>query len=497
MDGSPKLVSVGNYKLDGQRLGKGTFARVELGTHMLLNKKVALKVIVKSKIRDPYLARNLTREASILCRLNHPNIIKLLEVCRATDLYCLVLEYLPGGTLFELIQKTGALPEDEAKGLCRQLVSALAYLHGKRIIHRDLKLENIMLSKGRLVLIDFGLSNSWHPGKKMNTHCGSAEYASPELFDRAVTYDTKVDVWSFGIILYSMTLGHLPFQITHDGNDGEDTLPKLIKSIMKGLSKHHYLEMNKLSIDCRVLIIRCLDTCAATRIRTDAISVDPWIGKISRVGRLVNYPVRTDLDIATDLKVRLKIKLPSDQILSHVQKRKYCTTGGCFNILKMSMEDGVELGHLQSGIKSTHGTECTTSAVKRVSKERRCRSQDNAANPKWKRNVNDTSDETVRIPRLQRVDSVGISDKVGVDSGIIKFGQKTLQDIGNTIRPLLRKNSKKGSKPTVFETEVCQDTLKNTINKAPIKDNLFPQTDKKFKLNVVDQESTRRKKSIR
>lgn len=174
MSATSKLVSIGNYRLLSNNLGKGTFARVELATHVLLQKQVALKVIIKSEIKDPYMRKHLHREAAILGRLDHPNIVKLVEICRSTDVYCLVLEYVPGGTLFDHVHKKGAIPEDQCRFLCKQLISAIAYLHKERILHRDLKLENILLDGSRLVLIDFGLSNNWYPGKVMHTHCGSA-----------------------------------------------------------------------------------------------------------------------------------------------------------------------------------------------------------------------------------------------------------------------------------------------------------------------------------
>ncbi len=167
-------MSIGNYKLSSTKLGKGTFAKVELAEHVILKKQVALKVVVKSQIRDPYLRKHLNREASILGRLSHPNIVKLIEICKSSDVHCLVLEYVPDGTLFDRLKEVEFLTERESRQICRQLISAIAYLHKMRILHRDLKLENIMLDGERVVLVDFGLSNNWYPGKVMLTHCGSA-----------------------------------------------------------------------------------------------------------------------------------------------------------------------------------------------------------------------------------------------------------------------------------------------------------------------------------
>ncbi len=176
------LVSIGNYRLSHRNLGKGTFAKVELASHTILGAEVALKITFKSDLaaRDPYMAKHLYRECNLLARVRgHPNIVKLLEVCDSTEVHCLVLERIRGGTLFDLIKDRGPLREPPAQYLAAQLVSALHYLHNKaKILHRDIKLENILLDDDfgarRLVLIDFGLSNEWRQGKYMKTHCGSA-----------------------------------------------------------------------------------------------------------------------------------------------------------------------------------------------------------------------------------------------------------------------------------------------------------------------------------
>jgi len=146
----------------------GAFACVELATHAILGKQVALKIIARNEIRDPYVKQNFHREASILSRLNHPNIVKLVEIVCTENIYCLVLEYLPhSNTFYEVLKNNGALSESLACTFSKQLVSGLSYLHSKNILHRDLKLDNILVDKdrSRCLLIDFGLSNSWIPGQ--------------------------------------------------------------------------------------------------------------------------------------------------------------------------------------------------------------------------------------------------------------------------------------------------------------------------------------------
>ena len=139
--------SIGNYKLTPTTLGKVSFSEVVLANHVILNKQVALKVVTLHKIKDPYVSKNLKRESAIMEKLNHPNIVSLHEVVSVDDFYCLVLDFYPGGNLCDMIgsQEGFKLQEEIARLLFRQILAGLGYLHSKSIIHRDIKLENILL----------------------------------------------------------------------------------------------------------------------------------------------------------------------------------------------------------------------------------------------------------------------------------------------------------------------------------------------------------------
>merc|ERR1719431_387772 len=134
-------------------------------------------------IKDPYVKRNLKREAAIMAKLDHPNIVTLHEVVSAGDFYCLVLDFYSGGNLCDMIgnQENFRLGEELSRSLFRQVLSAVGYLHNKNIIHRDIKLENILLDKShtKAAIADFGLSNFWEPSSKLRTRCGSAEVPLP------------------------------------------------------------------------------------------------------------------------------------------------------------------------------------------------------------------------------------------------------------------------------------------------------------------------------
>ena len=246
-----RLAAIGNYQLSSVVLGKGSYSKVEMANHIILNKKVALKVMTLSKIKDPYVMKNLQREASIMSRLSHPHVVALYEVCSSKDFFCLALDFFPGGNLCDLVQDNpnGKLEEEQARIYFKQLVEGMDYIHSKGIIHRDIKLENILLNKEKtdLVIGDFGLSNFWHPGAKLQTRCGSAEYAAPEIFDKTKIYNQAVDIWSLGmgILLYAMLSGQLPFEF----EGGDNNINELIKVINTGLTKQNFANLGQCSIE--------------------------------------------------------------------------------------------------------------------------------------------------------------------------------------------------------------------------------------------------------
>lgn len=164
-------------------IGEGEFGKVKLATHKNGGKQVAVKLIKKQSVNSAVKRTKLMREISILQSLNHPFIVKLLEVIE-TDVYIgMIMEYASGGELFEHILAHKYLKEPEACRYFAQLISAVHYLHAHKYVHRDLKLENLLLDGNRNIIItDFGFAN--RTGDKeslMTTSCGSPCYAAPEL----------------------------------------------------------------------------------------------------------------------------------------------------------------------------------------------------------------------------------------------------------------------------------------------------------------------------
>ncbi|KAK7491336.1 hypothetical protein BaRGS_00017437 [Batillaria attramentaria] len=214
---------VGTYLL-GRSLGEGSFARVKEALHLPTGEKVAVKVIDKKRAKaDPYVRKNLRREGRLLQQVRHPHVVQLFEVLETEHSYYIVTECCAGGDLMDHIAKRKKLEEREVKKFIRQIVSAVDYLHRLGIIHRDLKIENLLLDqKGDIKIIDFGLSNTIkmstapegtaHAQEYLVTQCGSPAYAAPELLNHR-KYGLQVDVWSIGVNMFAMLTGTLPFTV--------------------------------------------------------------------------------------------------------------------------------------------------------------------------------------------------------------------------------------------------------------------------------------------
>lgn len=159
--------------------------------------------------------------------LDHPNIIKLHEIWEWNDVCFLVLEYCSGGELFHFIIERKHLCEREAALIMHQLLSALVYLHGQNISHRDIKPENFMLARKNdptcVKMIDFGLSKDFSGQETMKTMSGSPYYIAPEVFLQ--NYNSKIDIWSLGVVLYIMLSGKVPFP----GNSELEIIGNVIK----------------------------------------------------------------------------------------------------------------------------------------------------------------------------------------------------------------------------------------------------------------------------
>ncbi|PNY29170.1 Serine/threonine-protein kinase KIN4 [Tolypocladium capitatum] len=245
----------------GNTIGEGEFGKVKLGWKQDSSVQVAIKLIKRDSVgSNPSRLGKIRREVTILRGVQHPNIVRLIDMIETDRYIGIILEYASGGELFDHILHHRYLKDNSARRLFSQLVSGVGYLHKKGIVHRDLKLENLLLDRNRNIIItDFGFANTFDPheelsdeeelnltdrdmvktlgldkvkpngmrkGDLMQTSCGSPCYAAPELVVSDSLYTgRKVDVWSCGVILalqYAMLAGYLPFDDDPANPEGDN-----------------------------------------------------------------------------------------------------------------------------------------------------------------------------------------------------------------------------------------------------------------------------------
>nr|XP_045003050.1 serine/threonine-protein kinase 36 isoform X2 [Jaculus jaculus] len=196
-----------------EMIGEGSFGRVYKGRKKYTAQVVALKFIPKLGRSEKEL-RNLQREIEIMRGLRHPNIVHMLDSFETDKEVVVVTDYAEG-ELFQILEDDGKLPEDQVQAIAAQLVSALYYLHSHRILHRDMKPQNILLAKGGgIKLCDFGFARAMSTNTMVLTSIkGTPLYMSPELVEER-PYDHTADLWSVGCILYELAVGTPPFYTT-------------------------------------------------------------------------------------------------------------------------------------------------------------------------------------------------------------------------------------------------------------------------------------------
>eukprot|EP00055_Hartaetosiga_balthica_P013977 m.74297 g.74297 ORF g.74297 m.74297 type:complete len:914 (-) comp8449_c0_seq1:306-3047(-) len=255
-----------NYKLQ-RTLGEGAFAKVKQAIHKLSGMTVAVKVVYKKCITADYVRENLQREGDLLRLVDHPNVVKLLEIIETDDIYCLVTEIATGGELLDYIVTHNTLNEKEARKYTRQMIKAIQHLHNLDIVHRDLKTENLLLDNDfNLKVVDFGLSNSMAGKTTLHTMCGSPAYTAPELLG-GKQYGKPVDIWSIGINLYAMLTGKLPFS-----SDNVTTLHAMI------LDQDFDIPAS-FSNELREVLLKILVAKPKNRITLSELAKHPWVCK--------------------------------------------------------------------------------------------------------------------------------------------------------------------------------------------------------------------------
>jgi NUAK family SNF1-like kinase len=198
-------------------MGKGAFGKVNLAIHRLSGKFVALKSINKQFMTEESSKRKIMQEFNILRRTKHDNIVKLYESFETPQHIVFVMEVCGGGDLLSYVRKRRKLKEEVACHLFRQVIIGLQYCHSQGVLHRDVKLDNILLtSQGTVKICDFGVSKLiTKPKELMFEQCGTPAYIAPEIFENKGYVGYQSDVWSSGVVLYTMLYGAVPFKASN------------------------------------------------------------------------------------------------------------------------------------------------------------------------------------------------------------------------------------------------------------------------------------------
>lgn len=261
-------------------IGRGKFGVVKLGVHKSTKTRVAIKTIKKDNIKTKQDQELVKVEIDIMKLCRHPNIVNLLDHFENSDYIFIVMEYIQGGDLAHYVRKfNGTLTEKKASELMKNLALGLQYLHGYGIIHRDLKPDNLMMTdrtaKADIKIMDFGLSKMMHYGENVADGFGTLSFVAPEVLLRK-SYNSKVDVWSLGIIIYNLLSGELPFD--HPKDDEKIIAKKVVFSQVEFRSS---IWMS-ISTEAKSVISSCLIKDQEKRITISEFLETDWIkSKIS------------------------------------------------------------------------------------------------------------------------------------------------------------------------------------------------------------------------
>ncbi|XP_052413872.1 maternal embryonic leucine zipper kinase [Carassius gibelio] len=281
-----------------ETIGSGGFAKVKLGRHILTGEKVAIKIMEKKDLGDD-LPRVKT-EIEAMKNLSHQHVCRLYHVIETSSKIYMVLEYCPGGELFDYIIAKDRLSEEETRVFFRQIISALAYVHSQGYAHRDLKPENLLIDEDHnLKLIDFGLcaKPKGGLGLELLTCCGSPAYAAPELIQGKAYIGSEADVWSMGVLLYALLCGFLPFD--------DDNCMVLYRKITRGkYSNPHWLSPASI-----LLLNQMMQVDPKRRLTVKQLLDHSWVmkGYSTPVEWHSKHPLgHIDEDCITEMAVALK-----------------------------------------------------------------------------------------------------------------------------------------------------------------------------------------------
>ena len=254
-----------------EMIGKGSFSTVYKATYKLEKQFYAVKVVSKENLLHKDDQIRMQRELDSCAYLKHENIVSLLEFFSDDFRFFLIFEYCEGGDLLNFIHNNQRLTENQAALIFSQIIAAISYCHSRGVVHRDLKPQNILITKfPNIKITDFGLCGYIIPDNKMSTFCGSPYYSAPECLKHQ-EYDGKLsDIWSLGVILYELVTNDHPWNYNNTS------------LMIKQISKAQFTLPRDLSPFCQDLIKSILIVNPLDRILIEQIISHPWMKIISK-----------------------------------------------------------------------------------------------------------------------------------------------------------------------------------------------------------------------
>ena len=277
-----------NFYLYGRRIGQGAFGKVNLGLNVLTGRVVAIKSFKTTPIEKfKHKMKKIQYETELMKRFNHKNITKILEVFNDEEYMLIIMEYINGGNLFSFVKKRRKLSEKMAKFLFRQIILGIQHIHSKNVVHRDIKLENILIDFDNNVKIcDFGIGKVLeNEDELLYDKCGTPMYMAPEIIlanDDNGYKGFPVDIWSSGITLYIMLSGSLPFNIKNKNNNKEDMALNSLKDKNNIFLQNQIInvkpkEIENISIEAKNLLKGLLNKNPSKRLTCSQILNHPWL----------------------------------------------------------------------------------------------------------------------------------------------------------------------------------------------------------------------------
>ena len=283
-----------NFYRIGRVIGQGGFAKVNLGLNVLTGRVVAIKSFnknIKTKYGDKINMDKILYEINLMRKLNHQNITKILETFEDEQFYFIIMEYINGGNLFSYVKKRRKLSEKVAKFLFRQIILGINHIHSNLIVHRDIKLENILIDMNNNIKIcDFGIGIILSSeNQTLYSHCGTPMYIAPEIILSTKEKGYKgfpVDIWSAGIALYIMISGKLPFNLEESPDDfcamdkNKDINKEKNMKLKNEITNKEPKYIENISDELRDLLKGLLNKDPSKRLNCQQILNHPWFSDI-------------------------------------------------------------------------------------------------------------------------------------------------------------------------------------------------------------------------